>query len=107
MRVLSMVLMMTRRHGMQSQLRAGSQRFVPGNLSADCPFLFDCIKLATGPVIYIPENVSNPRTVKRLWPWFHLAIVAQLTSKILPSPHPRESALPTPGALLPDRGGEK
>lgn len=78
MRVLSMVLMMTRRHGMQSQLRAGSQRFVPGNLSADCPFLFDCIKLATGPVIYyIPENVSNPRTVKRLWPWFHLAIVAQ------------------------------
>ena len=62
---------------MQSQLRAGSQRFVPGNLSADCPFLFDCIKLATGPVFYyIPENVSNPRTVKRLWPWFHLAIVA-------------------------------
>ena len=33
--------------------------------------------------------------------------IVPLTSKILPSPHPRESALPTPGALLPDRGGEK
>ena len=29
--------------------------------------------------------------------------VARLTSKILPSPHPQKSALPTPGALLPGR----